>query len=97
MAKERMVTRTIELNKFTVLTVNTDTAEVLRVDYTTGALSGADPLKAIKAQHETETYKLVSIVSHEYTTVLYGMPESDFIAHATPLPPRTAQKAGETL
>lgn len=38
MARQRMVTRAVEVNKYSVMTVNTETAEVRVIDYTLGAL-----------------------------------------------------------
>ena len=91
MARQRMVTRTVEVNRYTVMTVNTNTAEVVNTVYTLGAIpANTDPMKLLKKQYETSTIKLCAIVSHTYDTVLYGMPEEEFIAHATILPPRNS-------
>lgn len=92
MARTRMVTRTVEVNRFVVMTCNTETAEVLNVEYTLGAIpTTADPMKLLKKQYETETLKLCAIVSHTTDEVLYGMPEEDFIKLAQVLPPRNGQ------
>lgn len=91
MARQRMVTRTVEVNTYTVMTCNTETAEVLNVDYSIGAISSKDDaMKILKKQYETDTVKLVAIVEHKTETVLYGMPEEKFIQFAKVLPPRTA-------
>ena len=89
MARQRMVTRTVEVNKFSVMTLDTDKAEVRVIDYTLGALDkNADAMKILKKAYETDTLKLCAITEHTSETLLYGMPEEDFIAHAKILPPR---------
>lgn len=91
MARVRMVTRTVEVNTFTVMTCDTETAEVLNIEFTMGAIpDNADVMKLLKKQHETETLKLCAIVKHKSETLLYGMPEEKFIELATVMPPRTS-------
>lgn len=86
---KRMITRTIDLHTYTVRTLNVETAEVLDIDYTIGThYSDTKILAELRAQHETDTLKLVAIVNHTTETRLYGMTEQDFIAHAEILPPR---------
>lgn len=90
MARTRMVTRTVEVNTYSVMTCNTETAEVLVVDYKTGIIpQSIDPMKYLKKLYETDTLKLCSITAHTVETILYGMPEDEFIAHAAVLPPRS--------
>ena len=90
MAKLRMVTRTVEVHTFSVMCLNTETAEVSVHEYKLGNVydkrHGA--LEVLKKQHETDTFKLVSIQSESAESVLYGMSEEDFIANAAVLPPR---------
>ena len=89
MARERMVTRTVELSIVKVMCLNTTTAQVETVSYEIGGLTDEKAiLKAVKKLHETDTHKCVAIQSVEQKEILYGMPESEFIAHATILPPR---------
>lgn len=89
MAKQRMVTRTVEVNKFFVMTLNTETAEVRVIGYTLGSLDkNADAMKILKKAYETDTLKLCAITEHTSETLLYGMTEEDFIAHAKILPAR---------
>ena len=90
MAKERMVTRTIETKEIEVMTVNTETAEVLNICITVGVdyNKSSDTLKFIRKHYETETVKIVAIVSEKVTTKLYGMPEQEFIRLAQILPDR---------
>lgn len=90
MARMRMVTRTIELNTYSVMTCNTETAEVRVIDFKVGVIpQSIEPMKYLKKQYETETLKLCAITSHTVETILYGMPEDEFIKNATVLPPRT--------
>lgn len=87
---KRMITRTIELNTYTVRTLNVETAEVLDVNYTIGTrYSDAKILAELREQHETDSFKLVAIVNHTVETRLYGMDEQTFIQLAEVLPPRT--------
>lgn len=90
MARKRMVTRTVEVNTYSVMTCNTETAEVRTIDYKVGVIpQSIEPMKYLKKQYETETLKLCAITSHTVETILYGMPEDEFIKNATVLPPRT--------
>ena len=90
MARERMVTRTVETKEVEVMTVNTETAEVkvsvivVGVDYN----KATDTLKYLRKHHETETVKIVSVIKETVSTKLYGMPEQDFIRLAQVLPNR---------
>lgn len=89
MARQRMVTRTVEVNKYSVMTLNTKTAEVRVIDYTLGSLDkNADAMKILKKAYETDTLKLCAITEHTSETLLYAMPEEEFIAKAKILPPR---------
>lgn len=91
MARMRMVTRTVEVNTYSVMTCNTETAEVRTIDFKVGVIpQSIEPMKYLKKQYETETCKLCAITSHTVETILYGMPEDEFIKNATVLPPRTA-------
>lgn len=87
---KRMVTRTIELNTYTVRTMNIETAEVRDIDYIVGTTyKPGDVLKHLRAEHETDTFKLVAVINHTTETRLYGMDEQTFINNAVILPPRT--------
>lgn len=88
MARVRMVTRTVEVNTFTVMTCNTETAEVQNIDFTMGAIPD-NVMKLLKKQYETETLKLCAIVNQKSETILYGMPEEKFIELAIVMPPRS--------
>ena len=68
---KRMVTRTIELNTYTVRTMNIETAEVRDIDYTVGtSYKPGDVLKLLRAEHETDTFKLVAVINHTRNTPL---------------------------
>ena len=90
MAKERMITRTVETKEVEVMTVNTETAEVkvdvivVGVDYN----KATDTLKYLRKHYETETLKIVSVIKETVSTNLYGMSEQEFIRLATVLPDR---------
>lgn len=91
MARERMVTRTVELTIAEVMTLDTTNAKVETIAYEVGGGLTDEKaiLKAVKKLHETDTFKCVSVVSVTVKEILYGMPEIDFIKHAKVLPPRT--------
>ena len=92
MARERMVTRTVEVNTVEVMTVNVETADVQIREFKLCGEYGKkkDALTLLKKQYETETLKLVNITNHSVETVLYGMPERVFIEMSVVLPPRGA-------
>lgn len=93
MARMRMVTRTVEVNTYSVMTCNTETAEVRTIEFKVGVIpQSIEPIKYLKKQYETETLKLCAITSHTVETILYGMPEDEFIKNASVLPPRTTAK-----
>lgn len=91
MARERMVTRTVELTVAEVMTLDTTTAEVRIIPYEIGGglTDNAAILKAVKKLHETDTFKCVAVQSVSVEEILYGMTEIDFIKHAKILPSRT--------
>ena len=90
MARERMVTRTVMVSEVTVMTVNTETAEVVNVVYEIGGgITDTNALlKAVKKAHESNTLKCVAVMGVNVKEVLYGMPEAEFISRAKILPPR---------
>lgn len=90
MARIRMVTRTVEVTTATIMGLDTETAEVKICDYdVSGSFDSNDELlKTIKKVHETPTFKIVTVTVATTKSVLYGMPESDFIRLAEILPNR---------
>lgn len=93
MARERMVTRTVELTVAEVMTLDTTIAKVETIAYEIGGGLTDEKaiLKAVKKLHETDTFKCVAVQNVTIKEVLYGMPEIDFIKHANILPPRSAK------
>ena len=90
MARVRMITRTVKGTFANVMCLDTLAAKAVNGEY---EISGVYPdaeklLKALKAEYETDTLKLVHIVSSFETEQLYGMPENEFMLHAKKLPPR---------
>lgn len=89
MARERMVTRTITTAVLDVMTVNIETAEVLKKEFRVPSYSGTPKEQAwVKSQIETDTVKVVTITPVGEEENLYSMPESLFIQLADKLPPR---------
>nr|DAJ86899.1 MAG TPA: hypothetical protein [Caudoviricetes sp.] len=86
-----MVTRTCVITRCTLMCVDTVHGEVFN-NVVEVPRSHKDMNKLLKlckeAYGETDTKKVVSIVSTEELETLYGMTEADFIAHATVLPKR---------
>ena len=90
MGRIAMVTRTINFTEVTALTVDV-------IAQTTGTqvftLSGTFTeneklMKSLKKEYETDTIKIVSIISTEVNEKLYGMTEQEFMSVAQVLPPR---------
>ena len=90
MARERMVTRTVELSVCEVMCMDTVTAEVKIMTYEVGGGITEEKalLKAIKKMHETDNFKCVAISKVTNKEILYGMSETEFIKLAKILPPR---------
>lgn len=93
MARERMVTRTVELSVCEVMCMDTNTAEVTIKTYEIGGglTDSKTLLKAVKKLYETDTFKCVAISKVTQKEILYGMPESQFIKLAKVLPPRSGK------
>ena len=99
MARERMVTRTVEEINATVLTVNTVTHETNVAGYTVPPQTPTEKICKVlgKLYADNPDYAnicFVSVISVETTEKLYAMYEMDFIKHAFELPLRN-QKEGE--
>lgn len=90
MARERMVTRTVQVTDAQVMCLEVTTAEVQVLTYElSGTYDTKDAvLKALKKLYETETFKVVAVQETTEREVLYGMKEIDFIKLAKVLPPR---------
>lgn len=94
MARERMVTRTVDLTIAEVMAVDTETAEVniIRCELGGGFADKTAILKYAKRLYDTDTFKCVAVNNISTKEVLYGMTESEFIKLAKVLPPRTGNK-----
>lgn len=93
MARKRMITRTVAQTTAQVMTIDVTTAEVQIRNYDIGGYyTDSELLKALQNLFQTNTLKLVHIVSQDCKEVLLGMEEDDFIRLAKVLPPRTTNK-----
>ena len=89
MARERMITRTVEITKAYVMCLDVDTANVsIEEYYVTGTSEEKAIMKTLRKEHENDWFKLVKLQSTVTEERLYGMPESKFIELAEVLPPR---------
>ena len=89
MAKERIITRTIESNIFEVMACDTETAEVKTLEIRTSVLpTSTNPERYLKKHYDTDTLKICAIISHRTEAKLYSMPESLFIKYAEVMPNR---------
>lgn len=91
MARERMITRTVNSTIFDCMVVNSDSKQVETVQVT---ISSADTMtdkaldKAIR--NAVPAGKLfVQVISNKQVETLYGMSEQEFIKLAKVLSPRT--------
>lgn len=93
--KERMVTRTIETIEVCALYCNT---EAMTMGECWLALPGSTPESKLEKfaraafaerfNNSDAPFAFVAIKSWRKVSELYGMPESEFMAHAKLLPPR---------
>ena len=89
MARERMVTRTINETVVEIMALDVTTANVeIKTYRLSGIFTDEEALKKCKKMYETEIFKLVHVESNRTTEVLYGMLEDDFIRYAEVLPSR---------
>ena len=90
MARIRMVTRTVKGTVCDVLCMDITSAKAVVKSFTIGGTyaKDADLLKSLQKVNDTDTLKLVSIVSKAEIEQLYGMPEDMFIRLAEKLPSR---------
>lgn len=90
MGRQKMVTRTIKLNIYNCLCMNTVLCEPFNKEISTGRGFKSERKRDdfLREQIDTETEKFVSVVDVTVNDVLYGMPEDDFIKNAVVLPAR---------
>ena len=94
MARERMVTRTVNVTVCETIcmdVVNVDT-QIRDLELSGIYKDEKELLKALKKSYETDTYKVVAIQTKTEKEILYGMKEIEFIKMATILPPRFAKE-----
>lgn len=98
MARKRMVTRTIESTKVTVMALEVETAEVCNKTYNLSGIYDNDAklLKAVQKVYDSDTIKNVHVVASERIETIYGMDENDFLAQAVVLDPTTRKPITET-
>ena len=94
MARERMVTRTITTNIFTVITVKMDTMSVVKTELS--APADVDTVekgdKYFRKNWNIPGFSYAAVESMTTTQKLYGMSEADFMYYAKELPPRGAEQ-----
>jgi hypothetical protein len=89
MARERMVTRTVEETTVKVMAVKTDVGEVVTLELKlTGKVTADNALKLAKKHYENDTVCIAKVLSIDTKEVLYGMYEVDFIKYAKPMDSR---------
>lgn len=90
MARQPMVTRTIQTTHATVLCMDIQNGEPCNKTVVLPRTYKDDNavLKAVKKVIDTDGIKAVHVVHTSVQETLYGMSEQDFIANATVLPPR---------
>ena len=81
MARERMITRTINVTVIEAMCVDTLTAEVSikELELTGETFTEEKALKALKKEYETETFKVVAMQKMEVHEEMYGLKEIDFL------------------
>lgn len=95
MARQRMVTRTVNENTYTCMCVDTISAEIINRDFVVGVEFETEDaaLRNFQKLYNTDGFKVVAVVAHSVKEILYGMPEADFIRLAKVLPPRSGEKS----
>ena len=90
MARTPEVTRTIITTKALLMCANTENESIEKREAVLPRTYKDDKavLKAARNVIETDTIKVISVVSTETEETLYGMTEQEFIDHARVLPPR---------
>lgn len=85
-----MITRTITATKAEYMVANTETGTCYTAESIISGTYKDDSalLRALKKSVETESEKVLKVVSSSAVETLYGMSENDFIAGAHVLPPR---------
>ena len=94
MARIKMITRTIEFTNVNVMYVNTETAEVtIAAKMLTGDFKNEDDIKKYLNEHDiVGDFIAVKVTIIGTEEKLFGMPETEFIKYAQPLPNRLSTK-----
>lgn len=97
MSRVRMVTRSVSVVSYDVMTVNMDTLQVesLVMDVPSADTMSEKQVVTFIQNSLSANNKYVAHTANERKEVLYGMPESDFIRLAKVLPPRSKTDAVE--
>lgn len=89
MARERMITRTIEGINAEIMGIDTVNNMVTNTSYHfTGIFKNDDEILARAKADTVDSFIPVKVVSTMKTEKLYGMSEADFMKYAKELPPR---------
>lgn len=91
MGRAKMVTRTVVGTKIEVMVFENTTNEVTTITQTIGG-QFADSAKLFKAAEKainSDTLKVLKIVTSEPSDKCYGMSEADFLKYAKELDPKT--------
>lgn len=88
MARDPMITRTIQTTVCDVLCLNVETAELFNKQVTLPRTYNDENsmLKQAKSVLDTDTEKVVHIVNSYVMETRYGMTEQEFIEHAQVIP-----------
>lgn len=83
MKKEKLITRTIILTTCTAITTDISEMSVKQGDFDLigSYKSNEDVLAALKASIETETLKVVAVVSYREIKQVYAITEAAFMLH----------------
>ena len=81
--RERMVTRTIVSTQVKALVFSESKDETIEKVYTlSGEIDKETAKKVLRKNYETDDESIVKVISIETKEQIYGMSETDFIAHA---------------
>lgn len=91
MARERMITRTINVSIVSAICMDITTVETVIRDFelTGETYNNESALKELKKLYETDTFKVVAVQTIETIEKMYGMREIDFLKVAQELDPTT--------
>ena len=88
MARERMVTRTINMNAINVKLYNLESDDVVtEMVFETGEkLTIEDATKLLRRRYkDNDSFQFIKVLSIDHIEQLYGMTEIDFLKYAVPM------------